>query len=249
MAWGEDATEYGGRYNGFDPSSPYYSGPHYGHVDLGNQTDINQDDAETARLNRYNQLDSNELGELGLGGISPGSTLNRGFLESLFSPGSMAYRMGLRAPGTSFNETAAERADRMSLIGDAVDATFGGIVRTALPAPVSLAMGLYNGYQDYQDTGNVKSALAKALSGQRGMLGAAGALASGDYGRAITSGLAGKVDPMSAGLAGIGVNAAQGQNVQRSLGGLFGGYAGSRLGGPVGGVIGSRAGRSLSELF
>lgn len=252
-AQGTDDTAYGGRYSGFDPaydpSTGQYRGDHGGGIGAGGVSDEDQSLAEMQRLSKQ------ELGELGLGGISPGSTLNRGFLESLFSPGSMAYRLGMRMPGTEQaknffgHETADERADRLDLIGQAVDATFGTLARTAIPAPVNLALGLYQGYQDYQDTGNARSALSKALSGQRGLLGAAGAAASGDYGRAVTSGLAGRVDPMSANLAGIGVNAAQGKNVQKSLGGLFGGYAGSRLGGPLGAVIGSRAGRSLSDLF
>lgn len=253
MALGDTDTEggYNGPmsrdWNGGGATGGDYNGPGFG----PNGEQLDQTDAETARLNRLN---TDELGNPGLGGISPGSTLNRGFLESLFSPGSMAYRLGMRMPGTTADqmfdtETEAERMDRLGLIGNAVDATFGTIARAAVPAPVSLAMGLYNGYQDYTQNQDMRSALSKALGGQRGLLGAIGSAAQGNYGNAVANALGGQTNPMSAALAGIGVDAVQGKNVQRSLGGLFGGYAGSRLGGPIGGVIGSRAGRSLSSLF
>ena len=259
------ADSYGGRYSGFDPgydpSSGNYRGGGNGSyggglADTGyySPPEVDQALAETQRLERLNTLSDSEADQLGLGGISPGSKLNKGFLESLFAPGSMAYRLGLRQPGTTAaqmfdTETAAERADRMNLVGQAVDTTFGTIARMAMPAPVTLALGLYNGYNDYEKNGDLRSALGTALGGQRGVLGAVGNAAKGNYGAALTGALTGRTDPLSANLAGIGVDAAQGKNVQKSLGGLFGGYVGNRFGGPLGGFVGSRAGRGLAGMF
>lgn len=214
----------------------------------------NQLDAETNRLNRYNNISTDLTSSQGLGGISPSSRLNMGFIESLFAPGAMAYRLGLRAPGTSANdmfdsETEAERADRLGLLSNAIDTTFGGIARAAMPAPISLALGLYNGYQDYSKNKDVISALSSSLNGQRGLLGAIGNAAKGNYGSAVAGALGGLTSPMNAALAGIGVDTAQGKGSKQALGGLFGGWAGSRVGGPIGGAIGSRAGRGLAGMF
>ncbi len=251
------ADAYGGRYAGFDPGYDSSTGNYRGGGggNAGGLDNFNYDQARAAEAARVDRLSALNPEEAELLGLDTGTKLNKNFLQSLFEPGSIAYRLGIRAPGTSaedmFNtESASERADRVRLLSSAVDDTFGSLARLAIPAPVSLALGLYNGYQDYEKNQDPRSALAAALGGQRGVLGAVGNAAKGNYGSAVTTALNFKgVNPLESSLAGIGVDAAQGRKVNQSLGGLFGGAVGNRIGGPLAGFIGSRAGRGLAGMF
>ncbi len=152
-----------------------------------------------------------------------------------FNPGGAGYNWGLRTPGTEQarnffgTETSGERDTRMGKVGNAI----GSIGRALLPAPLSLGLAGYKGYQAYNQGASPSQALGMALGGAPGPLGAIGQVAQGNYGQAL-----GKAVPgMGGQLAGLGVDAALGKDVTNPLSTTLAGYAGNQIGGPLGGML------------
>ena len=173
-----------------------------------------------------------------------------------FDQNGLAYRLGLRMPGTEaaknfFNtETAAERNDRMGLVGQGLGAIGNAVMGVAMPAAARLGMGMYSAYKGYQ--GDPNKDIGRAIAtGAQSLPGYAGALANmynGNYGAAVTGGLAksGITGPV-ANVAGIGADYASGKNIAPSLGGLAGQFAGQSLGGPLGGMFGKSLGQQIGR--
>jgi hypothetical protein len=243
---GSDATEYGGRYSGFDPQSQFYTSPgSHGNpsTDEFDLTSLFNQGMDTWNKYKPNFGSFNNVNEVGEGINQQSMSLpqqgqqedpNQG-VSGFFQPGSTGYKWGLRDPGSSSakdffgNETEGERNARMGLVGNTVPKLAGMFM-----SPVqSLAMGIGKGYNNYQKTGDGWGSVATALGGTSGPLGAIGSLAKGDYGTATSKmipGLGGQV-------AGLGVDAALGGDVTQPAATLAARYAGNQLGGPIGGML------------
>lgn len=176
---------------------------------------------------------------------------NKG-LWNMFTPGDTMYRLGFRNIGSAAAkdpfryETTAERDDRMGLVGDAIGKVGKAVISAAMPAPISAALGVYNGIQDYNKTGDWKSALGKALGGFGGYSSAAGNILQGNYGSAVTNVLSkNNVGPLESMAAGIATDKATGKDVSEKAGGLGGYFLGNKIGGPLGGAFGGFLGRGL----
>jgi hypothetical protein len=173
-----------------------------------------------------------------------------------FKPGSMAYRLGLRDPGTTkdqfFNsETEAEKNDRMGLIGNGIGAIGNGItgVATAM-SPIGPLMGLANGIKSYTNDGNIGNAVAKGISGIPGWGGVLGNTFQGNYGSAVAGGLGlNGVNRNLANIAGLGTDFGTGKNVSPTLGGMLGRVAGGSIGGTGGAMFGSSLGQQFGRKF
>ena len=173
-----------------------------------------------------------------------------------FSPGSTAYKWGLRNPGSEAaknffeHETPAERDTRMQLVDNALGKVSNAVMGAVMPAPVSLALNGAKAYNEYQKTGDWKQALATVMGGTGGYAGAAAQALQGNYGNAVTSALSkGGATPLTSLLAGTGVDVAQGKDVSKNLGGLAGYSLGNSVSPSYGG-FGQALGRSfLSDLF
>lgn len=182
---------------------------------------------------------------------------NKGALGLFQDKTSLGYRLGLRDPGSlaarNFfeHQTEAEQADRMGLVGNAIDTIGGAAVRAMTPAPVSVALGLSGIYDAYQKDGNLQNAIYKGLTSTGGYGAALGNALQGNWGASLSS-LLGKhgVDPMTSAALGTGVDVATGKSATpATYGSLAGYFAGKAAGGPVGAVFGSNVGRSLGSLY
>lgn len=243
-----DATEYGGRYSGFDPNSQYYTKSSSGF----NQSQDNQFDLTSLfrpvmdTWNKYkpNFGNTNEVNQVNDAVNQQALQLpqqqadnqdpNKGAF-GFFQPGSTGYKWGLRDPGSvnarDFfgSETNTERDTRMQNVGQAIPKLAGMFMSPM----ANLAMAGGKAYNQYQKTGDGWGSIATALGGSSGPLGAVGSFAQGNYGDAIAKmipGLGGQV-------AGLGVDAALGGNVTQPATTLAARYAGNQLGGPIGGMI------------
>jgi hypothetical protein len=160
-------------------------------------------------------------------------------------------KLGLVPGMTSENffnrETPMQRDERMGMVSDGIGRAVTGAL---IPAPIRLGLGAYGAYKGYQADPNKD--IGKAIAtGAQSLPGYAGALANmynGNYGAALTGGLAknGVTGPM-ANLAGIGADFASGKNVAPSLGGLAGQFAGQSIGGPLGGMFGKSLGQFMGK--
>jgi hypothetical protein len=163
-------------------------------------------------------------------------------------------KMGI-VPGMSkenfFNqETPAQRDTRMGMVSNGINAVGNAFTGAMMPPVARLGMGLYGAYKGYQADPNKDVGRAIA-TGAQGLPGYAGALANmynGNYGAALTGGLAknGVTGPM-ANMAGIGADYASGKNIAPSLGGLAGQFAGQSIGGPLGGMFGKSLGQFMGK--
>jgi hypothetical protein len=161
-------------------------------------------------------------------------------------------RLGI-TPGFSFDkETAAQRDDRMGMIGNAVGVVGNAFVGAMMPAPMRMGLGLYGAYRGYQADPNkdVGKAIAKGATGLGGYFGAAGNAYLGNYGSAVTGGLVKSgVDTNLANIAGLGTDYGMGKDVNKPLASMAGQYVGNQMGGPVGGVFGQNIGKSLASIY
>jgi len=200
----------------------------------------------------------NQLANLNFGGYTTGSDMNaqtgeqalsdQGQYAGTESP-SWARRMGI-IPGMSQNqffaqESPSQNTERMGMINEGAGNFGAALMRTMMPAPIAMGLNAYGAYKNWDSSKPLQSA-GRALQGLPGYFGAAGNVALGNYGSALTGGLmkAGNT-PMNAAGAGIGLDAALGKDVTRPAAGLAGYYAGSQAGGPVGGVLG----QNLARMF
>ena len=147
-------------------------------------------------------------------------------------------------------ETPAQRDERVGMISEGASAVGKAMVGAALPAPVRMALGAYNAYSNYQNDPNkdLGKAVATGLSNVPGYTGALANMYNGNYGAAVTGGLAknGITGPL-ANMAGIGADYASGKNVAPSIGGLAGQFAGQSIGGPLGGMFGKSLGQHIGR--
>ena len=155
--------------------------------------------------------------------------------------------------GVNPNNLEGQNVDHM--IASAKTSDFLGkagnfLLSAVMPAPVSLALNGAKAYNEYQKTGDWKQALATVMGGTGGYTGAVGQALQGNYGNAVTSALSkGGAAPLTSLLAGTGVDAAQGKDVSKNLGGLAGYSLGTSVSPSYGG-FGQALGRSfLSDLF
>lgn len=147
-------------------------------------------------------------------------------------------------------ETPAQRDERVGMISEGASDVGKAMVGAALPAPVRMALGAYNAYSNYQNDPNkdLGKAVATGLSGVSGYTGALANMYNGNYGAAVTGGLAKNGVTGTLGtMAGLGTDYATGKNVAPSLGGLAGQFAGNAIGGPIGGMFGKSLGQQMSR--
>lgn len=244
---GSDATEYGGRYSGFDPQSQYYTGSGSGHgtppTDEFDLTSLFKQGMDTWNKYKPDFGSINNANQVGEGVNQQSMSLpqqgqqedpNQGAF-GFFQPGTTGYKWGLRDPGSASakdffnNETSADRDVRMQNVGQTVPKLAGMFMSPA----ANLAMAGGKAYNNYQRTGDGWGSIATALEGTSGPLGAIGSFAKGDYGTAASKmipGLGGQV-------AGLGVDAALGGDVTQPATTLAARYTGNQLGGPIGGML------------
>ena len=180
---------------------------------------------------------------------------NKGYV-SWAEPGSLAYKLGIRNPGSEAsqnffnNETAPERNVRMDLVGKGIEGVGKAFMGAITPAPISMGLHAYNAYQDYQKdpSKGLGGAIANALSGASGYTGALANMYNGNYGSAAVGALGkGGITGPAANAAGIGIDYATGKNVAPSLGGFAGQTLGNYVGGTLGGMFGKQLGQFMNK--
>lgn len=136
-------------------------------------------------------------------------------------------------------------------VGDILGKVGGVLMSAAMPAPLSAALGAYNAYKGAQSGDSLGSIVGKALSGLGGWSSVVGQGLQGNYGNSVTGALTKGhlASPLSALFAGTGVDAYQGKDVSKNLGGIAGYTLGTAKGNYYGG-LGQSLGRTyLSSLF
>ena len=288
-----DATAWGGKESGFDPSTPGIDNQYKGNFEgsgwsgsttgetlapgvTGNvNTQVASSPDQFSRLQELSDMfktnqqlpgatnSLNQLSNLNFGGYTTGSDMNaqnqdqaqadQARFQEQNTP-TWAARMGI-IPGMSkeayFNQLSpSANAERMGMINTGIGAVGNALVGAALPAPVRMALGAYNAYQGYQNDPNkdLGKAVATGLSGVSGYTGALANMYNGNYGAAVTGGLAmsGITGPLGT-MAGLGTDYATGKDVAPSLGGLAGQFAGNAIGGPIGGMFGKSLGQQMGR--
>jgi len=246
-----DATEYGGRYSGFEESSPYYTPPNLDQNPGGSSwydysPDFSGDFGSSSSSSSYSppEVNFNSLDTAGSGDMAEGGS----FMDSSFgkrlrnfltvNKGSTAYNWGLRTPGSEEarnffgTETPGERDVRMGNVGN----TLGTLGNLFMPAPVKMGMAAYNTYQKGGGFGDYMKALAPGLPGNLGKVVNTGlSISDGNYGRAFQTAVGGL--PGTAG--GLAIDAAQGRDVTAPVAQTVGRYLGNEAAGPMGGAAGS----------
>lgn len=275
---GNDATAYGGKESGFDPNTPGVAEQFKGNMGSGgvmeNTTSYipgtesfaagpavapNQFSYLTQLSDMFNNKNpqfaatssqlpgiNQNLGQLTQSSPDLGTTQ-----ENQFDKNGLAYRLGLRMPGTEAaknffgTETPAERDTRISMIGEGIGNVGQAMMHTMMPAPIRMGMGLASAYKNW-DSDKPMASAGRALGALPGYAGIAGQAMQGNYGSALAGGLTKSgMSPMSAGGLGMGLDAFQGKDVTRPATGLAGYAVGNQLGGPVGGVFG----QNLAKMF
>jgi hypothetical protein len=272
---GNDSSAWGGRYSGFDPNTPVdsqYKG------NMGSNGTIENTSPYTPGTESFNVASAappdqftklKELSDM-FNAKNPEFAKTQDQLYNATdsvnqlvqsSPDmgtqqepSWFQKMGI-VPGMSkenfFNqETPAQRDTRMGMVSNGINAVGNAFTGAMMPPVARLGMGLYGAYKGYQADPNKDVGRAIA-TGAQGLPGYAGALANmynGNYGAALTGGLAknGVTGPM-ANMAGIGADYASGKNIAPSLGGLAGQFAGQSIGGPLGGMFGKSLGQFMGK--
>jgi hypothetical protein len=155
--------------------------------------------------------------------------------------------------GANPNNLTGQSVDHMIAAGnvsDGIGMLGKALVSAAMPPIARLGLAGYNAYKGYQADPNrdIGKAIATGASALPGYAGALANMYNGNYGAAVTGGLAknGITGP-TASLAGIGADFASGKNVAPSLGGLAGQFAGQSIGGPLGGMFGRSLGQQMSR--
>jgi len=236
---GYDASEYGGRYTGFETNSPYYTAPNpdqdpggsswYNYSPDASGYDFSSGGSSeyTPPQVNFNNMDVTNAGDMAEGGAfmdSPFGKRLRNFLT--VDKGSSAYNWGLRTPGSEEarnffgTETAGERGTRMGNVDQAI----GGLSGMFTPAPIRAGMVAYNTFQKGGGIGDYMKALGPALTGNVGRAVSAGtSVADGNYGRAFQTAVGG----LGGTAGGLAIDAAQGRDVRVPAAQTLGSYLGN----------------------
>lgn len=234
-----DASEYGGRYSGFDRDSEYSKwNPDRSNWSSTDSTvnlpNIPGLPAVGEKPNMSGNVAQDAARMLGLGPIN--GSLNRDQVRALQEAGfGGAY-------GGNLNNLQGQTVDHLANVfsfGDTAESLFKGIpgVKTMFSLPQ-----LFSSFFDKQENTTPK-AVANTLSSMWGPTAAVGHLMKGDY-----AGAAGAINP----LAGVAVNAFQNgptQQVASQLGGLAGGVAGQQLGYQSGSLLGNLLGGRVGQAI
>lgn len=155
--------------------------------------------------------------------------------------------------GVNPNNLEGQNVDNMlaaQKTGDFLGNAGRFLMRAVMPAPVSLALGGIQAYQNFQKNGDWRQALGQAMGGAGGYAGAVGQALQGNYGGALSGALSkGGANPLVSMTSGTALDAANGRNVTGNLGQIAGYALGRQQGGASGAVLGSFAGRSLANIF
>jgi len=231
-----DASDYGGRYSGFDSQSDYAKYNPETPQWSGNDVSVNLPQLDNTGFNTSFKPTGNRAQDaatmMGLGPIN--GSLTREQVKALQEGGfGDTY-------GGNLNNLEGQTVDQLGGVydlGDSLEKMVKGlpIVRTAFQLPA-----LFGSFFDKQE-GTTPKAVGNTLSSLWGPAAAAGHLMNGRYAEA-----AGSINPF----AGAAVNAFQNgptQGLARQVGGTLGGMAGSQLGYQSGNVLGNLFGGRIGQ--
>lgn len=258
---GYDASEYGGRYSGFEESSPYYTPPNADQNPGGSSWyDYAPSQATGFDFSSGGSSSTYTPPELNFDNMDTDSANNmaegNSFMDSSFGKrlrnflnvdkGSSAYNWGLRTPGTEEarnffgTETGGERNTRMSNVGGAIQ----GLSSMFTPAPVRAVMAAHSTFKGGGGLGDYMKALAPALGGNLGRaVGTGISISDGNYGRAFQQAVGGQ----EGALGGMAIDAASGRDVRGPVASTVGSYLGNQVAGPMGGAAGSFLARQVMQ--
>ncbi len=247
MALGDDATAYGGKEAGFDPSYSSNTGEYSGSPgpdDYASDFLSGMYSGDTPYENSFDNIDTSTNSAMAEG---------EGFFDNGFgkkvknfftvNPESKAYGWGLRTPGSAEarnffgTETGGERDSRMGNVSSAIDSL------TGMMPGVGMARGINSVYKGYNAGQPLSTLAGNFMSGMGGVPGALGSALQGKYGQAVS-----RAFPGAGGVAaGLATDASMGKDVTNPAMSFAGGMLGNQMGGPVGGFLGSKAGGALAE--